>query len=61
MTVDRIRKDHTLRHHSVPGVYRVVDVMHNGQVLLIDPRGERQRVRLDYVAQNFTRVTEKRA
>lgn len=45
-----------LRHHSVPGRYEVVDVMHDGRVVLLDPRGERQRVWPDYVAENFKPV-----
>jgi hypothetical protein len=52
----KVKRDDLLRHHSVPGTYRVQDVMHNGKVILIDPRGERQRVWPDYVAENFTRV-----
>lgn len=51
-----VRKGDALRHHSVSGVYHVEDVMHNGKVLLIDPRGERQRVWPDYVAENFTTI-----
>lgn len=49
----KVQKGDRLIHHSVPGVYRVEDVMHNGKVLLIDPRGERQRVWPDYVRDNF--------
>jgi hypothetical protein len=44
-----------LRHHNVPGLYRVIDVMHDGRVVLLDPFGERQRVQLDYLADNFMR------
>lgn len=50
----RVMKGDELRHHSVPGVYLVEDVMHDGRVILIDPRGERQRVWPDYVSENFS-------
>lgn len=54
---DAARKDDEFRHHSVPGIYRVLDVMFDGRVILLDPRGERQRVRPDYLAENFRRAT----
>lgn len=55
---DGVQKGDALRHHSVSGVYHVEDVMHHGKVLLVDPRGERQRVWPDYVAENFTTIIE---
>lgn len=52
----RVIKGDVLGHHSVPGPYHVLDVMHDGRVVLLDPRGERQRVRPDYLADNFRMV-----
>lgn len=54
----RVRKGDVLRHHSVPGSYRVLDVMHDGRIVLLDPRGERQRVQPDYLADNFRRSSD---
>jgi hypothetical protein len=53
-----VARGDVLRHHSVHGYYHVLDVMHNGKILLLDPRGERQRVWPDYLSENFMVVDD---
>lgn len=47
-----------LTHHSVPGFYTVEAVTHNGRLVVIDPRGERQRLWLDYATESFRKAPQ---